>query len=230
LTRRFADSAIVGVKRFSTASLQISPRDTRDRYLARRHPDAQALRGEGAQAERHARRRLAAEGNHDGTVTWRRITDAVLQLENTTPPGPVHDRNGPVTTRPPPALCHPISRMITSFSACGFPVNYSVQLFWFAPGAQLDIHSTAATQLDCIERSGPEASKRCAAGAGLDGDNACQATIVRAVIGVAVLPKFAFVVDAPRGSSLRGRRGVASLALRRGVPRAPSCDRCCGTS
>jgi len=80
LTRRFADSAIVGVKRFSTASLQISPRDTRDRYLARRHPDAQALRGEGAQAERHARRRLAAEGDHDGTVTWRRITDAVLQL------------------------------------------------------------------------------------------------------------------------------------------------------
>ena len=33
---------------------------------------------------------LAADGDHDGAVTWRRITDAVLQLANTTPPGPVH--------------------------------------------------------------------------------------------------------------------------------------------
>ena len=33
---------------------------------------------------------LAAEGDHDGAVTWRRITDAVAQLANTTPPGPVH--------------------------------------------------------------------------------------------------------------------------------------------
>ena len=33
---------------------------------------------------------LAADGDHDGAVTWRRITDAVGQLANTTPPGPVH--------------------------------------------------------------------------------------------------------------------------------------------
>jgi hypothetical protein len=33
---------------------------------------------------------LAADGDHDGAVTWRRITDAVLQLANTTPRGPVH--------------------------------------------------------------------------------------------------------------------------------------------
>jgi hypothetical protein len=34
---------------------------------------------------------LAAEGDHDGAVTWRRrISDAVLQLANTTPPGPLH--------------------------------------------------------------------------------------------------------------------------------------------
>jgi hypothetical protein len=33
---------------------------------------------------------LAADGDHDGAVTWRRITDAVLQLANTTPPRPVH--------------------------------------------------------------------------------------------------------------------------------------------
>ena len=33
---------------------------------------------------------LAADGDHDGAMTWRRITDAVGQLANTTPPGPVH--------------------------------------------------------------------------------------------------------------------------------------------
>jgi hypothetical protein len=33
---------------------------------------------------------LAADGDQDGAVTWRRITDAVGQLANTTPPGPVH--------------------------------------------------------------------------------------------------------------------------------------------
>jgi hypothetical protein len=33
---------------------------------------------------------LAADGDHDGAATWRRITDAVVQLANTTPPGQVH--------------------------------------------------------------------------------------------------------------------------------------------
>jgi hypothetical protein len=33
---------------------------------------------------------LAAEGDHDGAVTWRRIADAVVQLANNTPPGPPH--------------------------------------------------------------------------------------------------------------------------------------------
>jgi hypothetical protein len=33
---------------------------------------------------------LASEGDHDGAAVWRRITDAVGQLANTTPPGPVH--------------------------------------------------------------------------------------------------------------------------------------------
>jgi hypothetical protein len=33
---------------------------------------------------------LAAEGDHDGADTWRRITAAVEQLANTTPPGPLH--------------------------------------------------------------------------------------------------------------------------------------------
>jgi hypothetical protein len=32
---------------------------------------------------------LAADGDHDGADTWRRITAAVEQLANTTPPGPL---------------------------------------------------------------------------------------------------------------------------------------------
>ena len=33
---------------------------------------------------------LAADGDHDGADTWRRITNAVVQLANNTPPGPLH--------------------------------------------------------------------------------------------------------------------------------------------
>jgi hypothetical protein len=33
---------------------------------------------------------LETEGDRDGAATWRRITDAVKQLVNTTPTGPVH--------------------------------------------------------------------------------------------------------------------------------------------
>jgi hypothetical protein len=33
---------------------------------------------------------LAAAGDEDGAATWRRITNAVGQLENKTPPGPLH--------------------------------------------------------------------------------------------------------------------------------------------
>ncbi len=33
---------------------------------------------------------FAADGDRDGAVTWRRITDAVGQFANNTPPGPVH--------------------------------------------------------------------------------------------------------------------------------------------
>ena len=33
---------------------------------------------------------LAADGDQEDAVTWRRITDAVGQLANTTPPGTVH--------------------------------------------------------------------------------------------------------------------------------------------
>jgi len=33
---------------------------------------------------------LAADGDHDGADTWRRITAAVVQFANTAPPGPLH--------------------------------------------------------------------------------------------------------------------------------------------
>ena len=33
---------------------------------------------------------LETEGDRDGAATWRRITDAVEQLANPTPTGPVH--------------------------------------------------------------------------------------------------------------------------------------------
>ena len=33
---------------------------------------------------------LTTEGDHEGAATWRRITDAVRQLANVTPAGPLH--------------------------------------------------------------------------------------------------------------------------------------------
>jgi hypothetical protein len=47
--------------------------------------------GETAFSESAARAdELATEGDDDGAATWRRITDAVAQLANTTPFGSVH--------------------------------------------------------------------------------------------------------------------------------------------
>jgi hypothetical protein len=33
---------------------------------------------------------LFEEGDHNGAAVWRRVIDAIVQLLNTTPPGPVH--------------------------------------------------------------------------------------------------------------------------------------------
>ena len=33
---------------------------------------------------------LFEEGDHNGAAVWRRVTDAIAQLVNRTPPGPVH--------------------------------------------------------------------------------------------------------------------------------------------
>jgi hypothetical protein len=61
----------MGVKVISTASVRFSRRDTRDRYLV-------------------CINQLAADCDHDGADTWRRITAAVIQLASTTPPEPLH--------------------------------------------------------------------------------------------------------------------------------------------
>jgi hypothetical protein len=45
----------------------------------------QALEESAARADE-----LMSAGDDDGAVTWRRIMDAVTQLENKTPPGAVH--------------------------------------------------------------------------------------------------------------------------------------------
>jgi hypothetical protein len=47
--------------------------------------------GDNAPKESAARAdNLETEGDRDGAATWHRITDAVEQLANTTPTGPVH--------------------------------------------------------------------------------------------------------------------------------------------
>jgi hypothetical protein len=33
---------------------------------------------------------LFEEGDHNGAAVWRRVIDAIAELLNTTPPGPVH--------------------------------------------------------------------------------------------------------------------------------------------
>ena len=50
--------------------------------------------GENAQSESASRAdELAAEGDLEGAAVWRLITDAIAQLANTTPSGPLHSAN-----------------------------------------------------------------------------------------------------------------------------------------
>lgn len=51
------------------------------------------LRRYGGKAEEQSAARadgLTTEGDHEGAGTWRRITNAVRQLANVTPAGPLH--------------------------------------------------------------------------------------------------------------------------------------------
>jgi hypothetical protein len=73
-----------------TASLQCSPRDTRDRYLARATLMLKRYGDKALEQSRTHIDELVADGDHDGADTWRRISAAVVELANTTPPGPPH--------------------------------------------------------------------------------------------------------------------------------------------
>jgi hypothetical protein len=53
--------------------------------LMLKHYGEKALEESAARADE-----LESRGDYDGAATWRRITVAVEQLDNTTPPGPVH--------------------------------------------------------------------------------------------------------------------------------------------
>ena len=80
----------MGVKRISTASVRFSQRVTRDRYLACRHLMLKRYGDKALEQSATRADELAADGDHDGADTWRRITAAVVQLANTAPPGPLH--------------------------------------------------------------------------------------------------------------------------------------------
>jgi len=86
----FASKAILGVKRFSTASVhfrRVIPEIDiwRAANLMLKRYGEKALKESATRADE-----LATDADHDGAVTWRRITAAVGQLANTTPLGPVH--------------------------------------------------------------------------------------------------------------------------------------------
>ena len=90
LTGRLLSHAIVGVNRFSTARLQFT----------RVIPEIDIWRAANLMLKRYGEKafeesstradELAADGDHDGASTWRRITAAVEQLANNIPPGPVN--------------------------------------------------------------------------------------------------------------------------------------------
>jgi hypothetical protein len=90
LRGRLPSQAIVGVNRFSTASLQFTRVIPEidiwgaANLMLKRY-------GEKAFEESSTRAdELAADGDHDGASTWRRITDAVVQLANNVPPSLLH--------------------------------------------------------------------------------------------------------------------------------------------
>ena len=58
--------------------------------MARRLPDAETLRDEADIESAIRAEELAEAGDEAGVAVWRRVTGAVRQLVNITPPGPVH--------------------------------------------------------------------------------------------------------------------------------------------
>jgi hypothetical protein len=90
LTGRLPSHAIVGVNRFSTARLQFT-RVIPEIDIWRAANLMLKRYGENAFEESSTRADvLAADGDHDGASTWRRITVAVKQLANNVPPSLLH--------------------------------------------------------------------------------------------------------------------------------------------
>ena len=90
MTGKVPSHSIFGVNRFSTAGPQftrvIPEIDIwRAANLMLKRYGEKAFEASSRRAEE-----LAADGDHDGASTWRRISAAVEQLANDVSPGPVH--------------------------------------------------------------------------------------------------------------------------------------------
>ena len=85
LTRRFPSNAIMGVKPLSTARAQFLVIPEIDIWRAAKLYSEKALDESAARADE-----LVAHDDHNGAAVWRRITDAVGQLQNNAPPGLLH--------------------------------------------------------------------------------------------------------------------------------------------
>ena len=90
MTGKVPSHSIFGVNRFSTAGPQFT----------RVIPEIDIWRAANLMLKRYGEKafeasstradELAADGDHDGASTWRRISAAVEQLANDVSPGPVH--------------------------------------------------------------------------------------------------------------------------------------------
>jgi hypothetical protein len=81
----------MGVKRISTASVRFSRRVIPEIDIWRATTLMLNRYGDKALEQSETRaHEISANGDHDGADTWRRITSAVEQLANSTPPGPPH--------------------------------------------------------------------------------------------------------------------------------------------
>ena len=90
LTRRFPSYAIMGVKRLSITRGEF-PGVIPEIDIWRAANLMLKRYGENAFEESSTRADvLAADGDHDGASTWRRITVAVKQLANNVPPSLLH--------------------------------------------------------------------------------------------------------------------------------------------
>src|SRR4029077_5475624 len=85
LTRKFESNAICGVKRLETTTVIPEIDICRAANLMLKRYGDKALEESATRADE-----LFAQDDYNGAAVWRRITDAVGQLANQTPAGPLH--------------------------------------------------------------------------------------------------------------------------------------------